>query len=215
VRGLSRFLIDGHETWTQNFRDPWTEALPLVSPVLPFFTDRERDSSIKKYTGMNAVNQALLFHQQCSWESPPNDDGLTFHITFYEVIDLACDDELDGDIWRSGRLHSEKELDTVFGVKSRRIRDSACTVCSPIRLKLTADMWQIVIVPDQGNDTYWTSIHMCPSNFDPYDKVPATIMKQNSRDLLSDLVDFTMGIVLDRWASKFSSKPSFWWTIFY
>ena len=130
MRGLSKKLIDEHETWTQNFRDPWTEALPLVSPILPFLTDRERDASDKTYTGMNAVNQALLYHRQCLWQSPQNDDHLTFHITFYEVVGLAHESELDGEIWRSGKLHSdnEKELETLFGVKSRRIRESACTV---------------------------------------------------------------------------------------
>lgn len=130
VRGLSKKLIDEHETWTQNFRDPWTEALPLVSPVLPFLTDRERDSSHKKYTGMNAVNEALLYHQQCLRRLPRNDEHLTFHITFYEVVDLTCDNELDEEIWKSGKLHSdnEKELENLYGVKSRRIRDSACTV---------------------------------------------------------------------------------------
>jgi hypothetical protein len=61
---------------------------------------------------------------------PQNDERLTFHITFYEVVDLTHDNELDGEIWRSGKLHSdnEKELEIHFGVKCRRIRDSACTV---------------------------------------------------------------------------------------
>lgn len=130
MRGLSKKLIDEHETWTQNFRNPWTEALPIVSPILPFLTDRDKDRHEKTYTGMNAVNQALLYHQQCMWQTPQNDDNLTFHITFYEVVDLTHDDELDGEIWRSGRLHSdnEKELEALFGTKSRRIRESACTV---------------------------------------------------------------------------------------
>lgn len=38
--------------------------------------------------------------------------------------------ELDGEIWRSGKLHSdnEQELSIQFGIKSRRMRESACTV---------------------------------------------------------------------------------------
>ena len=102
----------------------------MVSPILPFLTDRDKDRHEKKYTGMNAVHQALLHHQQCKRQTPQNDQNFSFHLTFYEVVDLTHDDELAGEIWRSGRLHSdnEKELESLLGVKSRRIRQSACTV---------------------------------------------------------------------------------------
>ena len=130
MRGLSKKLIDVNETWSQNFRNPWTEALPIVSPILPFLTDRDRDRHERTYKGMNAVNAALLHHQKCMWQTPQNDDGLTFHVTFYEVVDLHDDNELDGEIWRSGRVHSDndRELESLYGVKSRRLRESACTV---------------------------------------------------------------------------------------
>jgi hypothetical protein len=76
------------------------------------------------------VDTALLNHQYC-WRGPASrDDDLYFHITFYELVDLTREDELEGEMWRSGRLHSdnEKELEALFGVKTRRIRESACTV---------------------------------------------------------------------------------------
>src|SRR5271154_4629847 len=112
VRGLSKNLIDEHETWTRKFRDPWTEALPIVSHICPFFTDREGDLSHKSCTGMNVVNQALLHHQQCWRRPPPCDNNSCFHITFYELIDLTHDDELEGELWRAGRLHGDTEKDT-------------------------------------------------------------------------------------------------------
>lgn len=132
IRGLSKRLIDEHETWTSNFRNPWNEALPLVNPICPFLTNRTDESSYdqKAFNGMRTIHEALLHHQQC-WRRPPHsDDDLCFHITFYELVDLTHDDEFEGEIWRSGKLHSddEKELETKFGVKSRRIRESACTV---------------------------------------------------------------------------------------
>jgi hypothetical protein len=62
---------------------------------------------------------------------------MCFHITFYELVDLAHENELEGELWRSGRLHSdnEEELMALFGVKTRRIRESACTVSSFQALK--------------------------------------------------------------------------------
>ncbi len=129
VRGLSRQLIDDHETWTSNFRDPFNEALPVVNSVCPFITARMGDSDDKN-NGKTTIEHALLNHQHC-WRRPASrDNDLYFHITFYGLLDLAREDELEGEIWRSGRLHSdnEKELEALFGVKSRRIRESACTV---------------------------------------------------------------------------------------
>lgn len=138
IRGLSKSLTDENETWSSDFRDPFFEALPNLDPVCPFLTDRERELHYKSYTGMNLVNQAVLHHQKCWRQPPPCNDNLSFHITFYEIVDLASENELDDEIWRSGRLHSEneKDLDTKYGVVCRRIRESACTVsqlrCSDI-----------------------------------------------------------------------------------
>jgi hypothetical protein len=128
---MSKKLIDGHETWTSNsnFRDPWYEVLPVVNPICPFLTNRMADSN-DSFTGMRTVHEALLHHQQC-WRRPPrSDDDMCFHITFYELVDLAHENELEGELWRSGRLHSdnEEELMALFGVKTRRIRESSCTV---------------------------------------------------------------------------------------
>ena len=55
-------------------------------------------------------------------------------------------------------------------------------------------------MPDQ-TDSFWTSIYLCPTNFDLFDKVPATVMKQNAKDVFSHLVNFTMRMVVDRWVS--------------
>jgi hypothetical protein len=57
---------------------------------------------------------------------------MCFHITFYELVDLNHENKLEGELWRSGRLHSanEKELASLFKVKTARIRESACTVSS-------------------------------------------------------------------------------------
>jgi hypothetical protein len=46
------------------------------------------------------------------------------------LVDLSYDDELEGEIWRSGKLHSDNpdELEALYGVRTRRIRESACTV---------------------------------------------------------------------------------------
>lgn len=130
VRGLSKELIDEHEIWTKDFRNPFKEALPTVNPVCPFITKRIPDHSHGSFTGMRTVHGALLHHRQCWRRQPPCDDDLCFHITFYELIELNNEHELEGEIWRSGKLHSdnEQELWTLFGVKSRRMRESACTV---------------------------------------------------------------------------------------
>ena len=142
IRGLSKNLIDEHETWTKsidehetwtgNFRDPWNEALPVVNPICPFLINRmdETNYSQKGYTGMRAIQEALKHHQQCWPRPPPNDDCLCFHVTFYELVNLTHDDELEGEIWRSGKLHSDNpdELEALYRLRIRRIRESACTV---------------------------------------------------------------------------------------
>jgi hypothetical protein len=76
------------------------------------------------------VHDALLHHRQCWRRPPPYDEDLCFHITFYELVDLVDENELEGELWRSGRLHSdnEDEIQALYGVKSRRMRESACTV---------------------------------------------------------------------------------------
>jgi hypothetical protein len=116
--------------WTGELRDPFTEALPTLSAVCPFLTDRERNQRLSPNTGMNLVNQALLHHQKCWRQPPPCDDNMSFHVTFYEIVDLVRENELDDELWRSGRLHSDNErvLERKYGFKSRRIRESACTV---------------------------------------------------------------------------------------
>lgn len=131
MRGLSKKLIDEHETWTSNFRDPWNEALPIVNPVCPFLTNRISNHAHGTFTGMRTVHDALLHHRQCWRRQPPCDDDLCFHITFYELVNLVDEDELEGELWRSGKLHSdnEAELQALYGVKCRRMRESACTVC--------------------------------------------------------------------------------------
>jgi hypothetical protein len=126
---LSRRLIDDHETWTGNFRNPFNEALPVVNTVCPFLTARVGDPTNKNFHHLQSVELALLHHQQC-WRQPPDfEDGLGFHITFYEIIDLPYEDDGE-ELWMSGRLHSdnETELKELYGIKGRHIRESACTV---------------------------------------------------------------------------------------
>jgi hypothetical protein len=55
-------------------------------------------------------------------------------------------------------------------------------------------------VPDQDAG-FWSSVYLCPNNFDLFDKIPATIMKQNAQDIFSHMVEFTMRMVVDRWVS--------------
>jgi hypothetical protein len=76
------------------------------------------------------VHKALLHHQRC-WRSPPLSRGeLCFHVTFYELVVLTNDDDLESELWKSGRLHSDNvhEVRVLFGDKCRRMRESACTV---------------------------------------------------------------------------------------
>jgi hypothetical protein len=78
------------------------------------------------------VHKALLHHQQC-WRSPPSSQNeLCFHVTFYELIILTNDDDLESELWKSGKLHSEnvQEVRELFGDKRRQMRESACTVSS-------------------------------------------------------------------------------------
>lgn len=129
IRGLSKNLIDDHETWTRNFRDPWNEALPKVNPICPLLTDREGDDSYGNHTRMINIQHALLHHQLCWRRPPPCQNDISFHVTFYEIIQLEHKNELQDEIWESGRLHSEHTFKgTQFGSGACRIRESACTV---------------------------------------------------------------------------------------
>ncbi|PMD52652.1 uncharacterized protein K444DRAFT_187304 [Hyaloscypha bicolor E] len=207
IRGLSKKLIDEHETWTKsidehetwtgNFRDPWNEALPVVNPICPFLTNRidETNYSQQGYTGMRTVQEALKHHQQCWRRPPPSDDNLCFHVTFYELVDLTHDDELEGEIWRSGKLHSDNpdELEALYGIRTRRIRESACT---------------IVVVPDPAASQFWTMLYMCPNGFELYDKsnefehydmVLSAIKGRDAEGALEAMVGFSIRMVLQRW----------------
>ncbi len=121
--------IDEHETWTGNFRNPWNEALPVINPICPFLTNRvdERNYSQKGYASMKKIEEALKHHQEACRRPQPGDNDLGFHITFYELVNLKHDDELEGDIWKSGKLHSDNPGKLDAGVRTRRIRESACT----------------------------------------------------------------------------------------
>lgn len=124
---------------TDKFRNPWNEPLPVVNPICPLISNRDDETSYtqNKYTGMRTVYEALRHHRQCWPDAPRCDDDLCFHITFYELVNLSHDNELEGDVWRSGKVHSDNpdELEALYGIRTRRIRESACTVsCSSILL---------------------------------------------------------------------------------
>ncbi|KAE9366544.1 hypothetical protein N431DRAFT_349848, partial [Stipitochalara longipes BDJ] len=207
IRGLSKKLIDEHETWTKsidehetwtgNFRDPWNEALPVVNPICPFLTNRMDETTYSQngYTGMRAVQEALKHHQQCWRRPPPSDDNLCFHVTFYELVYLTHDDELEGEIWRSGKLHSDNpdELEALYRFRIRRIRESACT---------------IVVVPDPAVSQFWTMLYMCPNGFELYDKsnefehydtVLSGIKGRDAEGAIEAMVGFSIRMVLQRW----------------
>jgi hypothetical protein len=135
IRGLSKKLIDEHETWTSHFRDPWNESLPVVNPICPLLTNREGEHGDESHANVGALHHVLLHHQQC-WRRPPlGNEDLCFHITFYEIVHLEHQDEFTGEFWRSGKLHSENknDVEALFGsnnlrIKESRIKESACTV---------------------------------------------------------------------------------------
>jgi hypothetical protein len=62
-----------------------------------------------------------------------------------------------------------------------------------------SDFHQIVLVHDPKAVEFWTSVYLCPNNFDLYDKIPSLIATQNAQDVLLDMIEFTMHMVIDRW----------------
>lgn len=131
IRGLSRKLIEDDEVivmkdhaWSTVLRDPWAEALPKLNSVCPFFTEREESLRVGEFAASDIIDQALEHHQKCLPFTPPKEDTLCFHIVFYELVSLRDDAELEGEIWKHGKLHS----DDIRTTRSRRLRESACTV---------------------------------------------------------------------------------------
>ncbi|RFU35306.1 hypothetical protein B7463_g1067, partial [Scytalidium lignicola] len=184
IRGLNKRLVNESAAWSGIFRDPWTEALPILNPICPLLTDREGYMSHRKVAGLNLVRRALECHQKC-WRQPPAcDDALCFHIKFY-VIDTSTQSSLEGDIWRSGALHGENENgpSATYGDKNHKIRESAST---------------IVLICEQDT-MFWTSVYLCPDTFDLYEKIPSIIYDLNGPAVLADMVEFSMCMVIDRW----------------
>lgn len=134
IRGLHKRLVTESEAWNGIFRDPWTEALPILNPNFPFLTDREGYMSHGRAARLNLIHRAIECHQTCARQPPVSDDGLCFHITFYEIIDVSVQNSPEHEFWKSGPLHSENEIGLFTGRGSkrrRRIRESACTVRNP------------------------------------------------------------------------------------
>jgi hypothetical protein len=55
------------------------------------------------------------------------------------------------------------------------------------------------LVTDRKDVSLWTSVYLCPNNFDLYDKDARLIREQTSQDVLLDLIEFTIHMVLERW----------------
>lgn len=58
---------------------------------------------------------------------------------------------------------------------------------------------KIVLVHAPNEPDFWTSVYLCPNNFDLYDKIPSLIASQNAQDVLLDMIEFTMHMVIERW----------------
>lgn len=58
---------------------------------------------------------------------------------------------------------------------------------------------QIALVHTPNEPDFWTSVYLCPNNFDLYDKIPSLIADQNAQDVLLDMIEFTMHMVIERW----------------
>jgi hypothetical protein len=108
------------QVFSAGLRNPWVEALPKLSSVCPLFT--HRGASLHPEDASSAIERALRYHQLCLPYTPFEEHNLFFHITFYEFIYVKNEKDLEGETWKSGRLHS----DNARG--DRRIRESACTV---------------------------------------------------------------------------------------
>lgn len=60
--------------------------------------------------------------------------------------------------------------------------------------------WQkIIVVPDPSQPKYWTSLFLCPFNFDLYEKVPRIISTQDAPSVAAHMVEFTIRVVINRW----------------
>jgi len=58
---------------------------------------------------------------------------------------------------------------------------------------------QIIVIPDPSQSKYWTSLYLCPFNFDLYEKIPRIIATQDAPSVAADMVEFTIRVVIDRW----------------
>lgn len=58
---------------------------------------------------------------------------------------------------------------------------------------------QIIVIPDPDQPKYWTSLYLCPFNFDPYEKKPSVIATQDAPRVAADMVEFTIRVVINRW----------------
>lgn len=130
IRGLSRKLIDNDKitamkehAWSTVLRDPWAEAIPKLNSICPFFTEREESLKVGDLDVSRIIDRALEHHQRCMPYAPSKEDSLYFHIVFYELISLREDEDLEDEIWKHGKLHSDN-----IRTRSRRFRESACTV---------------------------------------------------------------------------------------
>lgn len=132
IRGLSRKLIENDEiivvkdhAWSSMLRDPWAEALPKLNSVCPFFTEREGSLQIGGFNASGIIGRALDHHLKCLPFKASKEDTLCFHVVFYELVNLRDDEDLEGEIWKHGKLHSDDVRN-----RNRRLRESACTVSS-------------------------------------------------------------------------------------
>jgi len=109
--------------WSTVLRDPWAEAIPKLNSVCPFFTEREESLQVGDLDVSRIIDRALEHHRGCMPYTPSKEDSLCFHIVFYELISLREDENLEDEIWKHGKLHSDG-----VRTRSRRFRESACTV---------------------------------------------------------------------------------------
>jgi hypothetical protein len=58
---------------------------------------------------------------------------------------------------------------------------------------------QIIVVPDPSQPKFWTSLYLCPFNFDLYEKIPRIISTQDAPSVAADIVEFTIRVVINRW----------------
>jgi hypothetical protein len=58
---------------------------------------------------------------------------------------------------------------------------------------------QIIVIPDPSQPKYWTSLYLCPFNFDLYEKVPRIISTQDAPSVAAHMIEFTIRVVINRW----------------